>query len=206
MAKRTPPLYASGTWKIRAPFAVESSAVYTCQAVRAFADLVALGIDPYERYYRPAGISLADYETDRENLPNIVTLMSDTEPTVYVPDTYIETYPALDTVPYRHLVLSVSLGPVPDTLVLDDLLAKVRETVINAIGIDDPTVRIHQAGAIVRGVSQMDHTVLENNRKAKLQNNTTDRAKVLTLQTQNTELQERVQFLEQLAIDNGLLS
>lgn len=204
MAKRTPPLYATGSWKVAAPFTVKAGTNYSCHAIRSLADLEALGVNPYEEYYLPVGISEETYREDRKNLPNIVTLMSDTAPTLYVPDTYITSYPALDIIPYRHLVLSVSLGPVPDTLAFGDLKVKMREMVTNSIGVDSE-VEIHQAGFVAQGVTTDQHQIYENARKAKMQNNATDRSKVLSLEQQVDELQERNALLEQVLIDNGLL-
>ena len=204
MASRTPPLYATGQWSIRTPFAVDDNAIYTCKAIRSIDDLEARGVDPYEAFYKPHGISRSAYEQEVTNLANIVTLMSDTQPLVYVPDTYIESYPDVTTVPYRHIVLSMSLGAVPDSLVLDDLTLKIQELVEANIGITG-TVAVHQAGTTAKGIEQGTHRTLESNRLARIENNTTDYAKALSAQAELERLREQMATLEQIVLDNNLL-
>jgi hypothetical protein len=166
--------------------------------------LEARGVDPYEAFYKPHGITQQAYEQDVTNLANIVTLMSDTQPLVYVPDTYIESYPDVTAVPYRHIVLSMSLGAVPDSLVLDDLTTKIEELIEANIGITG-TVTIHQAGTTAKGIEQGTHRTLESNRLARIENNTTDHAKVLTAQAELERLREQMATLEQIVLDNNLL-
>ncbi len=202
---RTPPLYATGQWSVKTPFTVDENAIYTCKAIRSIDDIEARGIDPYEAFYKPLGISRDRYELDVTNLANIVTLMSDTQPVRYVPDTYIESYPDVTTVPYRHIVLSISLGAVPDTLVLDDLTTKLEELVETNIGIQG-TVKVHQAGTVAKGLAQGTHRTLENNRLARIADNTTDRARVIELEEELERLRTQAATLEQIVIDNDLLS
>lgn len=205
MAKRTPPLYATGTWQLTSPFTAQAGSVYTCHAIRSIADLRAVGIDPFVRYYEPLGITRVVYEADLDNLPNIITLMSDTAATIYVPDTYIQSYPALDTIAYRHVVLSVSLGPVPKTLTFGDLQSKMSELVTTNLGVVDPDVRVHEAEAIAEGVSSDQHQILENARLASITGNTTERARRMALEDTNQALIDKVLALEKIIRDNGLL-
>lgn len=204
MSRRTPPLFATGTWTVRHPFEVDTSTIYICKAIRSFDDLEARGIDPYETYYKPLGISREDYDKDVINLANVITLMSDTKPTVYIPDTYISSFPDVTTVPYSHIVLSMSLGAVAETVVLDDLLVKIEELVEASIGIEGK-VRVHRAGTVAEGLSQVDHRVIESNRLAKISNNTTTYAKLLEAQGELERVQLQAAELEQIVIENGLL-
>lgn len=203
MANKTPTLYATGVWTVKSPFMVVGDAIYTCQAIRSISDIEAMGQDPFAKFYEPFGISEADYEKDKANLPNIITLMSDTQRTVYIPDTYIQSYPKLDTVPYRHAVLSISLGPVPDSMVFDDLTDKVENLVTNAIGVEG-TAKIHQASYVAQSVTLSNHMALEATRKLKIAENTTEYAKALALQNRVQELEEQIARLEQVIVDNDL--
>lgn len=205
MQPRTPPLFVTGRWDLEDPFVVSAKAIYTCKAVRSFDDLWALGIDPFERYYVPKGIDRAAYEKDIRNLANIVTLMSDNYPTLYVPDTYIKSYPDSTTIPYRHVVLSLSLGAIPDSLVLDDFKDKIQQMAVASLGIET-VVREHQAGNLSEGVDQLSHRVIEKNRLARIVDNQTEYAKLLSAKEEAAQLREYVGILEKLAIDNGLIS
>ena len=204
MKPRTPPLYATGKWVIESPFTLVANGVYVCKAVRSFDDLSALGIDPYTQYYEPMGLDINKYRQDVLSLANIVTLMSDTHPTVYVPDTYIKSYPDTTTVPYRHVVLSLSLGAVPDTLVLDDLKDKIQEYTLSSLGLE-VKVKEHQAGSISEGVDQVTHLTLENNRLARIENNTTQFAKVSEAEALIVRLREENLILTNILLEAGLL-
>lgn len=204
MQTRTPPLYATGQWRLKAPYQVENGAVYTCKAINTMDALEMRGVDTYKEFYEPLGIDFDVYWEDVRRLASIVTLMSDTHPTVYVPDTYIRSYPDVTTVPYRHMVLSVSLGAVPDTLALDDLKHRIKEYALASLGLD-VQIKEHQAGHIAQGVDQQAHQVYENNRRAKLEANTTDYA---TLKKNELELEQLRQFnevLSNLCVSAGLL-
>jgi len=204
MAARTPPLNACGHWTVSSPFFISSSVIYTCKAIRSFADLKALKVDPFTEYYLLQGISRAVYEQDAINLANIITLASDTLPTVYIPDTYILSYPDVTTIPYRHLVLSISLGAVPDTLVLDDLKTKLKDLTLNSIGIQS-TVKEHQACAAVENIDQATHATLESNRLARIATNTTCYAAALVTDAALTSLLDTYTILEDLVVTNNLL-
>lgn len=205
MQPRTPPLFATGRWVLDSPFSVPANAVYTCKAVRSFDDLKARGIDPYEQFYLPKGISRDDFENDVRNVANIVTLMSDTHPLLYVPDTYIKSYPDTTTVPYRHVVLSMSLGAIPDSLVLDDFKDKVQQYALASLGIE-ARVREHQAGSMSDSVDQITHQAAENNRLSRIENNQTEMAKLLSTQEELEKVREQNRILTDLCIDNGLLN
>lgn len=205
MAGRTPPLYTTGQWKVDAPFAVVAEGVYTCKAIRSFDEIKAGGVDPFKTYYEPLGITKADYDKDVVNQANIVTLMSDAHPLVNVPDTYILSYPDLTVVPYRHMVLSLSLGAVPDTLVLDHTLTKLEEMVSSTLGIN-ATAQLHQVGYIDKGFSYEQHTVLEANRLSRLEETTTDYGRVQELKDKLQKANEQNAVLVQLLKDAGVLS
>lgn len=205
MAGRTPPLYATGQWSVNSPFQVVEAGVYTCKAIRSFDEIRAAGVDPYSTYYEPLGLTRQDYETDVTNLANIVTLMSDAHPMVHVPDTYIASYPDLTTVPYRHIVLSLSLGAVPDSLVLDNTKTQIKELVASTLGIDGE-VKLHQVGYVDKGFDQGTHETLEANRLSRIEETRTDYARVLEQQAELERLREQNETLVQILIAEGLLT
>lgn len=204
MAIRTPPLYATGKWVLQAPFTVDSNTVYVCKAIRSFDDIKAQGIDPYVTYYQPLGLTVDDFKADVANLANIVTLMSETAPVVYVPDSYIVSYPDTTMIPYRHVVLSVSLGAVPDTLVLDDFLDKVEQTAMASLGLE-VNVRAHQAGVLTEGVDQRTHQSLERVRLLRINTNETELAKHRRTLEELERLREQNRLLEAVIVERGLL-
>ena len=93
MAKITPPLLAKGRYTVRAPFEVKETSIYTCIALRKFEDIVELGEDVYQTYYQPFGLTTAVYQLDVRAGAVIVTLQDPYGEVLYIPDTYILTYP-----------------------------------------------------------------------------------------------------------------
>jgi hypothetical protein len=204
MRLKTPPLYATGHWVIDDPFGVPGSAIYTCKAIRSIDSLKIAGINPYNEFYALKGITVSRYEQDVRNLVNIVTLMSAAFPVIHVPDTYIRSYPETTTIPYRHVVLSISLGAVADTLAIEDLKTKIAEYTLASLGIVS-VVKEHQANSMAESVDQVIHQSLENNRLARIADNQTEYARIQSLTLELTRLREQYRILEQLAIANNLL-
>lgn len=203
--KRTPPLYATGKWELLTPFTINPNAIYICKALRTFDELKAADIDPYKTYYEFYGIDRATYDQDVLDQVNIVVLMSPTDAPIAVPDSYIASFPDLTEVPYSHVVLSISLGAVPDTLALEDVKTKISEVVLNSVGIES-VVREHQASSIVESVPQQTHETFERNRLQRIESNETFYAMYLSARDENVLLKEKIQLLEQIIIDAGLLN
>ncbi|MBE0438332.1 MAG: bZIP transcription factor [Gammaproteobacteria bacterium] len=204
MAIRTPPIYTAGKWEVRLPFLVDSEAIYTCKAIKSFDDLKFQGIDPWIQLYEPMGITREVFEQDERNMASILTLMSDTQSTVYVPDTYVVSFPDVTKIPYIHTVLSISLGALSETVVLESITQDIEDLVLAKLGIDS-VVKIHKSGTATEWLDQVQHKVAESNRMAQLSNNRTDRSRVLELEAQVQSLTETNQILQEIIDSNGLL-
>lgn len=196
MSTRTPTIYATGKWQIKTPFNVNPSAVYTCTAIRSFEELETVGVDIYAKHYAINGLSVAEFEQDKTSLANMVTLVSDTEPMVEVPDTYILGFPDKTSMPYTHIVLSASLGVIPSTLNLTDVKSQIEELILDNLGYD-VKVNAHQAGFVVENVDMVNHQIIESNRKAKMASNQTPLAKQRALEQELETLREKNRTMEQ---------
>jgi hypothetical protein len=203
MAKLTPPLHTKGRYTLKDPFVTDLATLYTCAAVRTFRDIKERGYDPFNEFYEPMGLTEVDYNLDVSKNASIVTLVSDSQPIIYVPDTYILSYPNQQLVPYKHIVLSVSLGLVPDYVDYTFLRNQIAGLVSDVIGVE-PIVELHVAPTN-DSLSSEEHDILETTRQAAINLRTTDRANVLNLQRQNTALVERLQTLEQILKNEGLI-
>lgn len=203
MGLKTPALHAAGLYQLRLPWTIPANVVYECIAVRSFRDYVQKGEDVYTTYYQPMGLTLAQYEADRALGANLVTLASASNPTIYVPDTYIEAYPFLGDIKYSHVVLSVSLGVVPDKMDLTFVRSQVAAVVSDTIGVV-PTVNVNVAPSTGL-ITQAQHQILETARNAAITNRKTDRARIIELQVLVDAQQQRIAGLEEIIIDAGLL-
>lgn len=205
MATRTPPIYATGIWRVDDPFVLEPDTIYVCKAVRSLEDIEARGIDPFTTFYEPHGLSRDAYDNDVLNMASIVTLMSSTAATLYIPDTYITSFPDTTTMPYSHVVLSVSLGAVPDTLALSDAKQKIEDIVLSSLGIT-ANVREHVSGVLAEGMDVVTHQSLENQRLVRIENNQSSHAQLQQKNNENLALRQRIQALESVLIDQGIVS
>ena len=158
----TPPINATGAFEVLAPFAVESGAIYRCEAIVGFEALEGNGVDVFETYYSTTGVSNEVYLEDATNGINIITLISDTAATLVIPSSYISKFPTAVSVPYSRMVLSVDLGVLPDGVDLTSCMDVIASEVSEVIGV--PTaVEAHKL-SVEDAVSFSEHEMLELNR------------------------------------------
>lgn len=203
MALKTPPLHAKGVYQLELPWVTDENTIYECIAIRDLADFVDRGQDAFKLIYEPKAIALGKYNDDKALGVNIITLAAPNKPTIQIPDTYILAYPAMDNVAYNEVILSASLGALPDSLDLTFLLAQVAGTISDTIGVV-PTVKIHLAPS-TGVVSSDEHEILEVAREAAIVNRVTDRAKVLAQQITIDAQAAQIATLEQYLRDADLL-
>lgn len=191
-----PPVGTAGIYQLAAPFntLLQTNMSYRCDAVRRIADFLEVGMEPYDEFYLPRGLSRDAYEQDVRNQVCIVSLVSAAGHWVYVPSTYIAAYPDLNGVPYTVMVLGLELGAIPNYLDLTGLKQAVANVVRDTVGVT-PTIR-EVAISAVQKLSQADHDALENARSLAINNSQTDRAKLIATQNQLALLQQQYAQLE----------
>lgn len=181
MTSPVPAVGTSGLYVLDTPYELRPATTYTCKAVRSFDDIYRLNEDVFALYYEPYGLLQADFDADVVAGAVIVTLMAneiglETLPTdpntiVYVPSTYILTFPDGNSIPYSHIVLSASLGALPDYLDVSDIMTDIGDIISDKIGVV-PEVNIHKA--LTSGVmTSADHEIAETGRQAAIVNVTT---------------------------------
>ena len=192
----TPPIGASGIFKLAPPFQalLNSGVSYSCQAVRRMSDILKLGIDPYGQYYAPYGLARSLYDADLAADQAIVSLRSNGGHWVYVPTSYIASYPNMGGIPYKALVLAINIGPVPDYLDLNPVKSKIRAVVQEMVGVSSEVQSV--AISETKNMVQADHNAIEAARQANITNTTTDYARYLEAKAQRDALTLRVQQLE----------
>lgn len=192
----TPGINATGVYVLYTPWVVEAGAIYRAEAIDGFESLEANGVDVYARYYQAyedQGITIQDFQRDRLNAINIITLMSDTAETIYVPSSYIKEFPRSIAYPYSRVLLSVDLGLLPDGVSLQTTIENIQSHVSELVGIPhsangiaitkdglvenslaavDDSVRVpimvHKS-SLTDGIDHSTHERLENNREHRIQ-------------------------------------
>lgn len=203
MTKKTPPLHAKGIYTVRTPYALVGDTIYECMAIRTFDDIVQLGEDVFETYYQTVGLDETAYQADKKAGANIITLMAHDQPTVHVPDTYIESYPNMGNVAANHVILAGSLGPLPDYVDLTFVKQQVGAIISDTIGVT-PTISVYVAPSD-QVLTQTQADALETARQAAITNRTSDHAKYLDLQAKYTKLETQYNALVELMQSKGVI-
>lgn len=208
MARNTPTMNTSGMFTLVTPFAAASDLVYKVIAIRSFDDIYKLGVDVYSKYYKPMGLiddgtgTGFNFASEVAQNANIITLMSEDGKIVYVPDTYIASYPKLDTIPYQQVVLSLSLGPLPTTLDVQPLLNEVKDLVSARYGIQNPIASIHAVTDSI-AVTPSQHATITQVRLGNIQTVETPYTEMIKMQAQIIELKQTITALTQICTSNG---
>jgi hypothetical protein len=188
---------------VKEPFVTDPSVLYTCAAIRTFRDIRERGFDPFVEFYQPMGLTQTQFNEDEELGASVITLVSDSDPTLYIPTSFILSYPNQHFVPYNHVVLSVSLGLVPDYVDYTFLQDQISGVVSDVIGVESD-VKLHIAPTR-EALSPEEHEVLEVSRLSAVQMRVTDHARVLELERKNQKLLDQLATLETIIKQNNLV-
>lgn len=211
MAKKTPPMYVRGRFILKAPWVAISTMVYKVIAVRALKDLYEDGLDPYKDIYLANGLIdgqpyddyTFNYQNELNELANVITLYGDDGSLIYVPDTYILSYPNMGDIPYNHIILSISCGALADYIDLGPLKTQITDIAMATTGISVEV--LENRAPSVNTPTPEEHEVIETGRLAAITNMETDFARANRLQTQVDELLVINQSLVQTLIDEGII-
>lgn len=178
--KFTPMMYARGKYELKTPWIANVAKIYTCIAIRSFEDIYKQGEDVYKTYYEQyvregdvIGGTAFNFEAETELLPNICTLRSEDNELIYVPDTFILSFPNTTMVPYSNVVIGINLGPLPDELDLLHIEGLLKDNVLKHFGVNaevnamrlpmssNPSPEEHEQLEIVRQAAITNNTSLE---------------------------------------------
>lgn len=203
MAGITPPLLTTGRYTLVEPFTALPTVLYKCEALRTFDECQLSGVDVLNNIYILAGLTKAEYDRDKKAGNKIVTLTSATETPIYVPDSYIESFPNFDAVTYQHIVGSLDFGALPDYLNLANLQLEMAALASDIVG-KEPKVTIHRAASSGL-VTPVQHEAAEVARLSAIKRRTTYRAENIKLKQQVTALEQQNQVLVDLLKANGIM-
>lgn len=190
---KTPPINTSGVFLAYSPFELSTTVIYKCTAIRNFEDLRLRNIDVFTTYYKPKGLDLTVYREDAAMDAAILTLEAADGSEVYVPNTFLKSYPGAGGLAYVNKVMVIELGLMlgdVDTSYLEPLMIDV---VKQHVGVDTEvkTVAIPYIGS----VSHETGVAMERARVGAIRSNKTiyqqlqeSTALVTALQAQNAEL------------------
>lgn len=146
-ARLTPPLGAVGQYSLKTPWTTAASMNYRCTALLRVEELVKSGKNIYKTFYEPVGLSEDVCKTDIAAGVVFVSLLGSDGSRIYVPDTYISSYPNQSAVTYSYLVMTIDLGPQPSTVDLTAAMDEVKEVVNKFTGVATTDIAVGLAAA-----------------------------------------------------------
>lgn len=198
-----PPIGTKGRYNLHDPFgaAIHPTELYELAAERYFEDIENNGGNVYELYYKPYKLPESQVATDRANRVAILTLLTAKYPPIYVPTSFVKSYPDLNVRPYSQFILTLSLGPLPNDVILEPTMRAVANAASDFIGVT-PEVFVSSL-PISDLITAEDHENREVTRQAAIADRTTDYAQVRELQGQVMALSQQVALLQKICKDNG---
>lgn len=138
-----PSYYAAGSYTANNPFdaVVKAGTYYTVNAIRSVAEMQGMNLNLYTLLFEPAGVSEDDYQSILDDVTTkggaIITLIALDGSRVYVPTTYLATFPLVDGVSYERLCLIADCGAVPPTLKdnVEDIKAHIEQYIAAHMGV-----------------------------------------------------------------------
>lgn len=207
MATRLPlqvPVNTTGLFKVKTPFTLSETVIYTVEASRTFPDLVRQNIDVYNEYYQPVGLSREEYLADANVSASILTFKSRDGQVAYIPDTYLESYPGLSGITYQRNVMVIDLALVPDYVNVSAMTKDVSDILTHTLGID-PKVEVTTLEYEGK-VTEEQHLQMEAARKNKIRESIPLGEKVAALTEENKKLKELNNQMLEILKANGLVN
>jgi len=191
-----PVIGSSGFYDLAAPFDVEviDKIEYTCKAIRRISDYLANNEDPKASIYDVYGIDEAVYEEDLSKDNYIVSLQSRKGHWLYVPSRYILSYPSVNGIPYRSVMLGVSLPPLPVSQDLTAVLSDIKDLVENSLGVSVAVRQVETSMNVL--VDYNVHEVTQQERNIHIEGRSTLYARNVALREENDLLIQKVASLE----------
>jgi hypothetical protein len=196
MATYIPQIGASGLYNLSTPFntRLRANVPYECIAVRKLADILITNEDAEKIFYLDQELTNVEYLRDVADGVSIVTLQSKSGDLVYVPSSYILSYPNIGGVVYAPMMLGVTLGNIPLNLNLGFIKDKIAADIAELLGVE-ATVE-----AVVIGdetiVSDTNHASIQSARQNAIGIIETDYAKYLRAAAQRDTAYAKIQQLE----------
>lgn len=184
----TPPVNVTGEFTALPPFELTVGMVYRCHAIRTIEELLAKGQDVYAEYYRPKNLSIEIFKRDQANKVSIITLLSANDNYIYVPNSYMESYPGMSGIDYLHKVIFIECGLLPAHVDINYIIPQLKDTITKAIGVEvTPLVGVVPYSGTV---SHKEHIQLERTRRLAIQGHVTCEEEITNLKAQVAVLQK----------------
>jgi hypothetical protein len=191
-----PTVGSSGFFELSAPFDTKllPGERYTCQAVRKISDYISNNEDVFATVYEANGLSSNEYDEDVVNDTFIISLQAAIGHWLYVPVRWVATFAITNGIPYRALVISAALPPLPATRDLSFLEQDIRNLIKDALGVDSITKLTETTRVSL--ISKEQHDLTQAARDLEASGRVTDRSRYMEASTRLTQALLKITELE----------
>lgn len=197
-----PVIGSKGSYTFISPFNRYSNngEIYTCQAIRTIGDYIIENNDPLNNIYLAENLTEDDYNQDKANNINIITLQRSDSSWLRIPSRFISAYPIMNGIEYHQVALGVSLGMLPINYDLSTLETFISNVVYGVLGIIPQFSQVELSNPVLVTIEkdQQLSTARAANITFKLNDN-------LLLQKTQAELDDsltKIKFLEKYILDH----
>lgn len=215
MANVIPQTNTTGLWKVKLPFTINTEIPYTLIAIREFADIVNLGKDVYETFYKPFNLKENEtipgtrdlfkfqYEIDGDVV--ILTLKAGNGTVLHIPSSFVSSYPDTSVTIYKPMIISLNIGLFRPGYDYGLLAQGLEEVCKQHTGVDNVTVSVH-AGPATGGLTPAQIEAIETARLNKTKVNETNIEKVIRLEAENADLRATIEAMTKVLEKNNLIN
>ncbi len=208
MSLISPEFGVTGRFVLKAPFSLNPAILYTVIAKRSFADCERRGDDVYRKYYLDAagladGVNGFSFDTERANGVQIITLQGQDGSFYWVPSSYIASWPNVSEVNYHQLILTCSLGAVPESFEFQNVIDELQDTVRALTGISGAEVEVIVAPVTANPTAE-EHLDMERTRLGNVSINASVKEQLVTSQQEAADLRTYIGQLEDILRANNI--
>lgn len=191
-----PTVGSSGVFELREPFNsdIDTGVDYTCQGVRRLSEYLANNEEPWDNIYAPKKIDEVIYQEHLNADIEIVSLQAETGQWIYVPVTYVISYPSTNGIPYRSIAISVGLPALPANRNFDFLFDSLKNLMKDSLGVPC-TVDLIETSKVTL-VSSEKHAVKQAARNLVANAASTDRARYMSKVRELESAKQKIAILE----------
>jgi hypothetical protein len=197
-----PTIGSSGYFELRPPLdtLIIINERYTCQGLRKLSEYLANNEDPKTLFYNEYSLTQDDYDADILEDMVIASLQSEIGHWLYIPVRYIVNYPITNGIPYRTVMIGVSLPSLPVERDLTYLQTDIENLITDSLGVT-PVIKIVETSRVVL-VPRDKHDITQSNRTLLSNGRTTDRSRYASLLIDHQNALDKIGALERYIHDH----
>lgn len=201
MSLNSPTVGSKGLWELNEPFnsLLPVNTALTCTAISNYPQLYSMGVDVYETYYRPYGLSNELYKEHMGGEGRIVFLKTDAGRSFSFPLHYLVSYPIGTGVNYVSMGLGIRLGALPVNTNLEMMIEQIREVCNLNVGVEIHIEKLALSEITI--IDNASHDRLVKARAAKKKQATPALEKVQKLIETDAAKSEKLRLAEEKVIE-----